>query len=85
MSELESEPMTPDEILKRIDAHRPPAVEISRVFLADESKVGKLSKSKRGNTGSIVKQSDVDRVFAYTLKESIRRTKDSVKRFTEKP
>lgn len=73
--------MTVDEILKEMEARKERAERISVAFAKDESPVRKLSEAKRGNTGKVVAHDSIDKVFALTLTEEIKKTKASVKRF----
>ena len=73
--------MTVAEILEKMDACQEYARRVGEAFARDESPVRKLAEAKRGNKGKNVPQDDIDKVFAVTLAEEIKRTKESVKRF----
>ena len=81
MEQLGAPDMTVVEILEKMDKRKEYAARVGDVFAKDESPVRKLSEAKRGNTGEAIVHDNVDKVFALTLMEEIKRTKASVKRF----
>lgn len=73
--------MSAQDVLARMAARLAHAEQVAATFVREQSPVRKLSEAKRGNAGLTPAPSDVDKVFAATLRDEIGRAKASVKRF----
>lgn len=73
--------MSAQDVLAKMAARHAHAAQVAATFGREQSPVRKLSEAKRGNSGLAPAPSDIDKVFAATLREEISRAKASVRRF----